>query len=420
MTRAEDFAVVVQVCQGDLAVTSKDLKEDEDTLADLHHNCMTRAEDFEAEVKSRDEELKAIAEAKRILKETTGGADTITYGFEQTSLLQLARIRLSSASDLAQLEAVRFVRDLARKQRSPLLAQLASRIAAAMRSSNGADPFEKVKGLISDLIARLEEEAAADASHKAYCDKELSETRAKKADKTAEIAKLTAKIDEASTRSAQLKEQVATLQKELAELATTQAEMDKLRHEEHEAYEHNKAEMEEGLEGVKMALKVLRDYYAKDDKAHGAAEGAGAGIIGLLEVIESDFSKTLAEIEATEESAQATYDTETKENEIEKTTKEQDAKYKAEESTNLDKAVAEMSSDRENVQAELDAVLEYLKKIEEECIAKAETYEERKARREAEIVGLKQALKILSGEAVLLQQTSRRTLMRGARRHIAA
>merc|ERR1719237_431958 len=356
MTRAEDFAVVVQVCQGDLAVTSKDLKEDEDTLADLHHNCMTRAEDFEAEVKSRDEELKAIAEAKRILKETTGGADTITYGFEQTSLLQLSRTRLSSGSDLAQLEAGRFVRDLARKQRSPLLAQLASRMASAMRSGTGDDPFEKVKGLISDLIVRLEEEAAADAAKKAYCDKELSETRAKKADKSAEIAKLTAKIDEASTKSAQLKEQVATLQKELAELAATQAEMDKLRQEEHEAYEHNKAEMEEGLEGVKMALKVLRDYYAKDDKAHGAAEGAGAGIIGLLEVIESDFSKTLAEIVATEESAQATYDTETKENEIEKTTKEQDAKYKSEESTNLDKAVAEMSSDRENVQAELDAV----------------------------------------------------------------
>ena len=36
-----------------------------------------------------------------------------------------------------------------------------------------------------------------------------------------------------------------------------------------------------------MALKVLRDYYAKEGDAHGKASGAGGGIIGLLEVTES-------------------------------------------------------------------------------------------------------------------------------------
>ena len=39
-------------------------------------------------------------------------------------------------------------------------------------SSNGDDPFEKVKSLISEMIARLEEEASADATHKAYCDRD--------------------------------------------------------------------------------------------------------------------------------------------------------------------------------------------------------------------------------------------------------
>merc|ERR1719414_2020681 len=88
----------------------------------------------------------------------------------------------------------------------------------------------------------------------------------------------------------------------------------------------------------------------------------------------------------------------------------EDVKYKSQEATGLDRAVEEATGDRSNVQAELDAVLEYLKKIEEECIAKAETYEERKARREAELAGLKDALKILSGEAVLLQRSSRHSL----------
>merc|ERR1719401_777145 len=94
---------------------------------------------------------------------------------------------------------------------------------------SGADPFAKVKGLISDMITRLESEADAAAAHKSYCDKELSETNVKHADKTAEIEKLTTAIDQATARSAQLKEEVARLQKELADLAASQAEMDKLR-----------------------------------------------------------------------------------------------------------------------------------------------------------------------------------------------
>merc|ERR1719326_2145381 len=109
--------------------------------------------------------------------------------------------------------------------------------------------------------------------------------------------------------------------------------MDKLREEENAVYVKEKADMEQGVEGVKTALKVLRDYYAKDDKAHGAAEGAGSGIVGLLEVCESDFSKDLAEIVSTEETAAAAYDRATKENEVETATKSQDVKYKSQEST---------------------------------------------------------------------------------------
>merc|ERR1719158_2805315 len=111
---------------------------------------------------------------------------------------------------------------------------------------------------------------------------------------------------------------------------------------------------------------------------------------------------------AIEEEAAAAYKVQTKENEISKTTKEQDVKYKTKEATSLDKSVAEHSSDREGLQTELDAVLDYWEKIKEQCIAKPEPYEERKKRREAEIAGLKEALTILEGEAVLIQQRSRK------------
>merc|ERR1712242_695615 len=389
--------------EGDLTVTSKALAADIATLEDLHKDCLTKAQDFEAETKSRSEELKALAEAKKILKETTGGAEAQTYGLNQESFFQI-----TSKANLAQFEAVRFVRDLARKENSRALTQLASRLDMTVRTST-ADPFAKVKGLISDMIESLEEAADADATEKAYCDKELAETRAKKDDKTAEIEKLTTKIDQMSARSAKLKEEVAALQKALADLMSSQAEMDKLREEEGTAYKKNKAELEQGLDGVKLALKVLSDYY-DSDASHNAAEGAGSSIIGLLEVAESVLEKELAEVIATEEMAAADYEKETKENEIDKVTKEQDVKYKTKEADELDAAVAEATADKTGVQAELDPVLKYLTTLEDRCIAKAETYEEKKAKREAEIAGLKEALSILEGASMFLQRKVRHTV----------
>merc|ERR550532_1539310 len=116
--------------QGDLTVTSKALAADTATLEDLHKDCLTKAQDFEAETKSRSEELKALAEAKKILKETTAGAEAQTYGLNQESFLQMA-----SKAGLAQFEAVRMVRDLARRENSRALTPLASRLEMTVRTS---------------------------------------------------------------------------------------------------------------------------------------------------------------------------------------------------------------------------------------------------------------------------------------------
>merc|ERR1719313_996336 len=111
------------------------------------------------------------------------------------------------------------------------------------------------------MIAKLEAEAKAEATEKAYCDDEMSKTEEKKGELEAVISKLTSKIDLASAKSAELKDEVKVLQSELAKIAKQQAEMDSIRAEEKAAYDKAKAELEAGIAGVQKASGVLRDYY---------------------------------------------------------------------------------------------------------------------------------------------------------------
>jgi len=426
-----EAAGIQATAEGDLVVTEKDLADAQAALQAIGTDCMEKASDHSVSTQGRADELKALATAKKILQETTGGAEGQAYSFFQVA----STSQLQTGADLRNFEVVNVLKRLAEQQHSAALSQLASRVAVTIRygHANGDDPFAKVKGLIEDMIAKLMKEAEAEASHKAYCDEEMSKTKAKKDELNADIEKLTSKIDSASARSADLKTDVKELQKELAELAASQAEMDKVREETHKAFVEAKADLEEGLEGVRQALSVLREFYQADAELlqqsgglgafmqqpappvtkHEKASGAGGGIISMLEVIESDFAKNLAQEEEEEAAAQTAYDKLTQENKVTKTMKEQDVKYKTKEFTSLDKEVAELSGDREGAQTELDAVLEYYEKIKDQCIAKPEPYEERKRRREAEIAGLKEALSILEGQAFL----QRKSALRGIHAH---
>merc|ERR1719199_1947494 len=110
----------------------------------------------------------------------------------------------------------------------------------------------------------------------------------------------------------------------------------------------------------------------------------------MLEVIASDFTKNLAALEE-EETAQAAYEQQTHENQIAKTIKEKEVTFKTKEASALDKSTSESSSDLDGVQTELDAINQYYGKIQQECIAKPDTYQERVKRQEQELKGLKDA-----------------------------
>merc|ERR1719172_249726 len=108
--------------EGDLAMATKELATQSKNLETTSTDCMTGASDHEASLKGRADELKALETAKKIVQDPTSGAVSHSY-----SLLQLAaESELTGRSDLAKLEVVTAIKNLAKKQHSAALAQLAS------------------------------------------------------------------------------------------------------------------------------------------------------------------------------------------------------------------------------------------------------------------------------------------------------
>merc|ERR1719159_1502571 len=314
----------------------------------------------------------------------------------------------------ARSQVVRILRKLAKTQSSYARAQLA----AQARS----DPFGKIRGLIEEMIAKLTKEAAEEADQKSFCDEEISESKGKQADLSGKLDKTKARIAKAEADKAKLQEEIKMLETEIADIDAGQAEATKVRQAEHEEYLKASSDFKDSAAAVAKAIDVLSEYYDSAGFAQvsskeapefgGAKSDVGSTIVSVLEVAESDFTSLLAESEADESSAQAAYDKLTEENTVTKSTKQADVKGKTSEGKQLEVALGNYAENKATTTDELDAVLIYLDKLKPQCESKVMSYAERKAKREQEIEGLKEALEILSAEAFLQVKTT----LRGARR----
>jgi len=118
---------------------------------------------------------------------------------------------------------------------------------------------------------------------------------------------------------------------------------------------------------------------------------------------EEDFTTLLAETESEEDQAATAFATLSDENKVSKAEKQAEAKGKASEVKSLTVELGHSEEDKTSVSSELAAVNSYLDKLKPECESKAMSYAEKKAAREAEIAGLKEALSILDGSTVFAQ-----------------
>merc|ERR1711920_844857 len=285
--------------EADLAETTATRDADQKYLDDLTATCTQKAADFASRQQLRSEELVAIEKAIEIISSNavSGNADTYLPTFLQVKS-SLAMLR-SDLSATTRTNLVSYLSEQGKKLNSRVLMTLAQRVQD--------DPFRKVKKMIKDLIVRLMEEANEEAEHKGWCDTELSTNEQSRKEKTEAVETLHAEIDELEASIAKLTEDIADLTKAVADLNAAMAKATEIRQEEKKTNTETIADSEEAQTAVAQALTVLKEFYAKAgdatallqqqptappifDSPYQGMQAENGGVVGMLEVIESDFA----------------------------------------------------------------------------------------------------------------------------------
>merc|ERR1719386_363080 len=374
LEREEDLAGY----QGDLADTTADRDADQKYLDDMTALCKQKSDDFASRQQLRQEEIEAIQKAIEIIggdkvrgsAMRNADADNVDRlagdDYKPGDYLSLVQLRSGVASPLQQQVAA-FLEAQAAKSHSRLLSMVAAKAAA--------DPFKKVKKMIKDLIVKLMEEATEEAEHKGWCDTELTTNQQSRDTLTANVNDLTAEVDQLTALIAKLTAEIAVLKEYYAKAAEATAL----------------------LQSKQSPAEDAPDTFVKPYKG---MQSEGGGVVGMLEVILSDFARLENDTAAAEKQAQEEYEKFMFDSRMDKATKANDIKHKTEKKTKSESALASAKKELANTQEELDAALAYYEKLKPSCVDSGITYEERVKRREAEIQSLQEALQILTGHSI--------------------
>lgn len=374
------------------------LAADKKELAETKGGCEKSAKAWAAREAEAIEEMGVIAKAVEILTGKFGRAEEPAA--EEEAFIQLGNATEEESRFARRQAASQLLRKLGREYNQFALIQAAE--------SASQDPFVKVRGMVSEMIAKLEEEQRKEAGKEAKCRADKAKGEKNLANKKADFEKLVSREDGSKAKIAKLQSDVADLNTQLQELAASLKEATDMRNKsraDNEATIQNSAESIEALSG---AIKTLTDFYGAETAfvQTGQPKSDSANvIIEILQTAQEDFEKLKQETEASEAEAQDSYEKLVQDGDVTKAKKQALVDGKTNEISSVKVQLSQIGEDLVDAEKALTAANDFLKSVKEACANKAMSFEERQKRRGAEIAGLHEALEILSADESFLQTT---------------
>jgi chromosome segregation ATPase len=417
-------------------------------LSQLAEICVAKAKTWDQRSKVRADELSALTAAVEIIKnqvaEKTSDAtvrlaqqgaqvyvahalarnehamEALEAAAEEADaapgFLQRKQVTEHASSPDAQTAVINMLKADAGKYKSTVLMNVANRVKA--------DPLGKVKKLIQDLIERLLHEAAEEANQKGWCDKAQADAKQKRDYAAESIAELNSELAGLEATRNKLVEELGIVGQEIVDLEDKMEEAKQMREDEQAKNAATITEAEAGLDATNMAIDILDKFYKTAGKAevdlslaqkgplddmpdtgfdageaYTGAGGEAGGILGMLDVIKSDFQRTISATEVAEREAKEEYlDFETQSGKSlaeKKMADEQKTKQKDNALEKLESAITDFGSQSEILNLAIKELIE----LKPTCVDTGMSYEDRVARREDEIESLKKALCIFQAYA---------------------
>jgi len=425
-----ELGVQIVQMKEDLSDAEDGLMDDKKFLADLEKNCATKEKEWAEICKLRSEELLALADTIKMLND-----DDALELFKKTlpgSSASFMQMQVSSASmrkqALALLEAAKSDKKGDR--------QRIDYIMLAIRGKKFG--FEKVLGMIDDMVALLKTEQTDDNDKKEYCEMQLDTADDKKKGLERAEGKLEAAIAENKDTIATLTEEIAALTKGIQNLDKNVAEATEQRKEENSDYTTLMANDAAAKEILAMAKNRLNKFYnpklykepamfmqvsmhkgldappppPEAPKAFSKKSEESTGVIAMIDGCIKDLDMEMTEAETEEKLAQEEYEELMADSSAKRAADSKSITAKEGEKAATEKALSENEEEHSSTVKELMATHEYIGSLHGECDWLIKYFDVRKEARAGEIDSLGKAKAVLSGADFSLVQTQTRKFLR--------
>jgi DNA repair exonuclease SbcCD ATPase subunit len=428
-----ELGVEVVTQKEDLDDTTKSLAEDEAFLADLEKNCKTKEDEWEVRCKLRAEELLAIADAVKILNDDDA-LDLFKKTLPTPSLIQITESAQSVKS--RALVALKGKKDFR-----------LNLISLALKGKKVS--FEKVTGMIDEMVALLAGEQKDDESKKVYCEDMIDKTEDKVKELELTVSDLEKSADDTKEGIAALASEIEALEDGIKKLDKQVSEATSQRKEEHADAVEVIANDNAAKQVIGIAKNRLNKFYnpklykpapkrelTEEERitvnmggtlaptaAPGGIAGTGVtalaqvapppppetfgayakkgeesnGVLSMLDIMVADLDKEITETEVNEKEAQAEYEQFMKDSASKRSLDAKSIEDKEGSKADLEAKLLKVEKEKKSTMKEAMATHEYLAEVHADCDWLLTNFQTRKDARAGEIDSLTKAKAVLAG-----------------------
>jgi chromosome segregation ATPase len=436
--RVGELAVSIIQMKNDLSDTQAALLEDKKFLADLDQNCAAKKAEYDERVKTRSEELLALADTIKILNDD----DALELFKHTLPSASASFVQVTAAA--ANARALAVVQGVRKHAPSPQL----DFIALALQGKSAG--FEKVTKMIDAMIKTLGEEQTDDDNKKEYCAVSLDSADDKKKSLEHTISDAETAIAAAEEGIATATDEIAALEAGIKALDKSVAEATEQRQNEHSEYKSLMASDSAAKELLGFAKNRLNKFYNKalykappkrelseEDRiavnmggtapataapggiagtgvtvlaqkgapppppetfgAYAKKSGESQGVIAMIDLLVKDLDKEMTEAQTQEKDSQSDYQAAMDDAAAKRA---QDAKTltgKTATKADLEADLEAHTSRKSAAGSELMATGQYIASLHAECDWLVQHYDVRKEARAGEVDSLTKAKAILAG-----------------------